>query len=113
MKPVAVAEGERRWAAGLRRRNQRIADALSTLTPSQGGSVIDLGGLPGSSDSDAEGIIVAVIGGCLLTGGYGSLIGACLGASTYGVVQCRPCSGVQTQGPDISPAHGCVDEAEL
>jgi simple sugar transport system permease protein len=34
-----------------------------------------------------EAIIAAVIGGYLLTGGYGSVIGACCGALIYGVVQ--------------------------
>lgn len=34
-----------------------------------------------------EAIIAAVIGGSLLTGGYGSVIGACFGALTFGVVQ--------------------------
>jgi simple sugar transport system permease protein len=34
-----------------------------------------------------EAIIAAVIGGCLLTGGFGSLIGAALGALIFGVVQ--------------------------
>jgi simple sugar transport system permease protein len=34
-----------------------------------------------------EAIIAAVIGGSLLTGGYGSVIGACLGALVFGVVQ--------------------------
>ena len=32
-------------------------------------------------------IIAAVIGGCLLTGGFGSVIGAALGAVIFGVVQ--------------------------
>ena len=32
-------------------------------------------------------IRAAVIGGCLLTGGYGSVIGACFGALIFGVVQ--------------------------
>jgi simple sugar transport system permease protein len=32
-------------------------------------------------------IICAVVGGCLLTGGYGSAIGAALGALIYGMVQ--------------------------
>ncbi len=47
----------------------------------------------GSASSDRgllkefEAIIAAVIGGCLLTGGYGSVIGACLGALIFGVVQ--------------------------
>jgi simple sugar transport system permease protein len=34
-----------------------------------------------------EAIIAAVIGGCLLTGGYGSIVGACLGSFIFGVVQ--------------------------
>jgi simple sugar transport system permease protein len=34
-----------------------------------------------------EAIIAAVIGGCLLTGGFGSVIGAALGAMIFGVVQ--------------------------
>ena len=34
-----------------------------------------------------EAIIAAVIGGCLLTGGYGSVIGASLGALIFGMVQ--------------------------
>ena len=34
-----------------------------------------------------EAIIAAVIGGCLLTGGFGSVIGATLGALIFGVVQ--------------------------
>ena len=32
-------------------------------------------------------IICAVVGGCLLTGGYGSAVGAALGALIYGMVQ--------------------------
>ena len=34
-----------------------------------------------------EAIIAAVIGGCLLTGGYGSAIGAVFGALIFGMVQ--------------------------
>ena len=34
-----------------------------------------------------EAIIAAVIGGTLLTGGYGSSIGSCFGALIFGVVQ--------------------------
>jgi simple sugar transport system permease protein len=37
--------------------------------------------------SEIEFIVVAVIGGCLLTGGYGSAIGAAIGALLYAVVQ--------------------------
>jgi simple sugar transport system permease protein len=34
-----------------------------------------------------EAVIAAVIGGSLLTGGYGSVVGACFGALIFGVVQ--------------------------
>ena len=34
-----------------------------------------------------EAIIAAVIGGCLLTGGFGSVIGAAFGALIFGMVQ--------------------------
>jgi simple sugar transport system permease protein len=37
--------------------------------------------------SEIEFIVVAVIGGCLLTGGYGSAIGAAIGALLYAVVE--------------------------
>jgi simple sugar transport system permease protein len=37
--------------------------------------------------SEIEFIVVAVIGGCLLTGGYGSTVGASLGALLYGIVR--------------------------
>ena len=32
-------------------------------------------------------IIAAVVGGCLLTGGYGSVVGAALGATVFGMTQ--------------------------
>jgi len=38
-------------------------------------------------NKEFESIIAAVIGGTLLTGGYGSAIGACLGALIFGMVQ--------------------------
>jgi simple sugar transport system permease protein len=37
--------------------------------------------------AEIEFIVVAVIGGCLLTGGYGSAAGAAIGALLYGVVR--------------------------
>jgi simple sugar transport system permease protein len=37
--------------------------------------------------SEIEFIVVAVIGGCLLTGGYGSAVGAAIGALLYAVVR--------------------------
>jgi simple sugar transport system permease protein len=39
------------------------------------------------ADSEFQAIIAAVIGGCLLNGGYGSVIGAGLGALTFGMAQ--------------------------
>lgn len=45
-----------------------------------------------------EAIIAAVIGGALLTGGYGSVIGACLGALIFAVVQV----GINYSGIDNS-----------
>ena len=39
------------------------------------------------TQKEFEAIIAAVIGGCLLTGGYGSAIGAAFGALMFGTVQ--------------------------
>jgi simple sugar transport system permease protein len=39
------------------------------------------------TQKEFEAIIAAVIGGCLLTGGYGSAIGAAFGALLFGTVQ--------------------------
>ena len=39
------------------------------------------------TQKEFEAIIAAVIGGCLLTGGYGSVIGAAFGALIFGMVQ--------------------------
>jgi simple sugar transport system permease protein len=39
------------------------------------------------SQQEFRAIIAAVIGGCLLTGGYGSVIGAALGALLFGMVE--------------------------
>jgi simple sugar transport system permease protein len=51
--------------------------------------LVRLGGVqvsPGLG-TEIEFIVVAVIGGCLLTGGYGSAAGAAVGALLYGVVR--------------------------
>jgi simple sugar transport system permease protein len=42
-------------------------------------------------------IIAAVIGGCLLTGGYGSIVGAAIGALIYGMTQL----GISYAGWDV------------
>jgi simple sugar transport system permease protein len=42
-------------------------------------------------------IIAAVIGGCLLTGGYGSVVGASIGALIYGMVSL----GISYAGWDV------------
>jgi simple sugar transport system permease protein len=39
------------------------------------------------TDDEFEAIIAAVVGGCLLTGGYGSAVGAALGALIFAMVQ--------------------------
>jgi simple sugar transport system permease protein len=39
------------------------------------------------ADLEFEAIIAAVVGGCLLTGGYGSVVGAALGALIFAMVQ--------------------------
>jgi simple sugar transport system permease protein len=39
------------------------------------------------TDQEFEAIIAAVVGGCLLTGGYGSAVGATLGALIFAMVQ--------------------------
>jgi simple sugar transport system permease protein len=47
--------------------------------------------------NEIEFIVVAVIGGCLLTGGYGSAIGAAIGALLYAVVR----QGIALAGWDL------------
>ncbi|WP_243737555.1 ABC transporter permease [Blastococcus xanthinilyticus] len=58
---------------------------LGTITLIRLGSV-QAGG-PTSFVSGIDFIVVAVIGGCLLTGGYGSAIGAAVGALLYAVAR--------------------------
>jgi simple sugar transport system permease protein len=47
--------------------------------------------------TEIEFLVVAVIGGCLLTGGYGSTVGASLGALIYAVAR----EGIQRAGGDL------------
>ena len=51
--------------------------------------VVDLGSADVNRglQKEFEAIIAAVIGGCLLTGGYGSVVGAVFGALIFGMVQ--------------------------
>lgn len=51
--------------------------------------VADLGSTDATRgfQKEFEAIIAAVIGGCLLTGGYGSTVGACFGAIIFGLVK--------------------------
>ncbi|MEO1089491.1 MAG: ABC transporter permease [Pseudomonadota bacterium] len=51
--------------------------------------VADLGSTDATRgfQKEFEAIIAAVIGGCLLTGGYGSTVGACFGAVIFGLVK--------------------------
>jgi simple sugar transport system permease protein len=71
----------------------RVKTGLFMLTACAAGLVAILTVLDaGSTDArrgvqkEFEAIIAAVIGGCLLTGGYGSAIGAFIGAIIFGVV---------------------------
>ena len=75
----------------------RVKTALFMLTAAAAALVAILTVLDaGSTDArrgfqkEFEAIIAAVIGGCLLTGGYGSAIGAFFGAIIFGMVLHRP-----------------------
>lgn len=59
------------------------ATLFATLQVADAGSAAADRGL----QKEFEAIIAAVIGGCLLTGGYGSVLGAAIGAMIFGVVQ--------------------------
>jgi simple sugar transport system permease protein len=59
------------------------ATAFATIQVLSVGSADTLRG----TQKEFEAIIAAVIGGCLLTGGYGSAIGAAFGALIFGLVQ--------------------------
>ena len=62
----------------------RLAAALFACVQTLGAGSADV--LRGTQ-KEFEAIIAAVIGGCLLTGGYGSAIGAAFGALIFGMVQ--------------------------
>jgi simple sugar transport system permease protein len=86
--------GARRAATELGVPVRRTTVALFCLTAAAGWLIGVLaltrlgavGAVPGLA-SGIDFLVVAVIGGCLLTGGYGSAIGASFGALIFGTVQ--------------------------
>jgi simple sugar transport system permease protein len=91
---VLASGGARRAARELGVPVRRTTVILFCLTAVAGWLIgtlglVRLGGVqvaPGLG-AEIEYIVVAVIGGCLLTGGYGSAVGAAVGALLYAVVQ--------------------------
>jgi simple sugar transport system permease protein len=89
---ILAAGGARRAARELGVAVRRTTVALFCLSAVAGWligtlSLVRLGGVQVAPalGSEIEFIVVAVIGGCLLTGGYGSAFGASVGALIYGV----------------------------
>jgi simple sugar transport system permease protein len=91
---VFASGGARRAARELGVPVRRTTVTLFCLTAVAGWllgtlGLVRLGGVqvsPGLGP-EIEFVVVAVIGGCLLTGGYGSAVGAAVGALLYGVVR--------------------------
>ncbi|WP_409328517.1 ABC transporter permease [Trujillonella humicola] len=91
---VFAVGGARRAARELGVPVRRTTVALFCSTAAAGWLVGTLALVRiGSAEADAslmpavEFIVVAVIGGCLLTGGYGSVVGTAVGALLYAVVR--------------------------
>jgi simple sugar transport system permease protein len=92
---VLASGGARRAARELGVPVSRTTVTLFCLTASAGWllgtlGLIRLGGVQATSpglSTAVDFIVVAVIGGCLLTGGFGSVIGASVGALLYGVAR--------------------------
>jgi simple sugar transport system permease protein len=87
---VFAVGGARRAARELGVADRRTTVALYCCTAAAGWligtlGVVRLGGVQASTGlgTAIEFIVVAVIGGCLLTGGYGSAVGAAVGALLY------------------------------
>jgi simple sugar transport system permease protein len=90
---IFASGGDRRAAANAGVPVDRVKTGLFMLTASCAALVAIITVLDaGSTDArrgfmkEFEAIIAAVIGGCLLTGGYGSAIGAFFGATIFGMV---------------------------
>jgi simple sugar transport system permease protein len=92
---VFASGGARRAARQLGVPVRRTTLTLFCLTAAAGWLIGTLGlvrldgvqvGAPGLATA-VDFVVVAVIGGCLLTGGYGSAIGAAIGALVYAVAQ--------------------------
>jgi simple sugar transport system permease protein len=92
---VFASGGARRAARQLGVPVQRTTLMLFSLTAAAGWLIGTLGivrldgvqvGAPGLGTA-VDFVVVAVIGGCLLTGGYGSTVGAGIGALVYAVTR--------------------------
>jgi simple sugar transport system permease protein len=91
---VFAIGGARRAARELGVPDRRTTVALYACTAGAGWLIgtlglVRLGGVQASTGlgTAIEFIVVAVIGGCLLTGGYGSAVGAAIGALVYAVAE--------------------------
>jgi simple sugar transport system permease protein len=92
---VFASGGARRAARELGVPVRRTTVTLFCLTATAGWllgtlSLVRLGGVQASTPgliTAVNFIVVAVIGGCLLTGGFGSVVGASLGALLYAVTR--------------------------
>jgi simple sugar transport system permease protein len=91
---VFAVGGARRAAQELGVADRRTTIALYCCTAAAGWLIgtlglVRLGGVQASTGlgTAVDFVVVAVIGGCLLTGGYGSAVGAAVGALVYAVAE--------------------------
>lgn len=90
---IFACGGDKKAAANSGVAVDRVKTALFVVTACAGAlvaimTVLDAGSIDARRgfQKEFEAIIAAVIGGCLLTGGYGSAIGAFFGAIIFGMV---------------------------